>query len=244
MNSGFSDEHLNAYLDNQLDAEERSLLLEELRRDQELAARVCKLQKVQDMVQLAYHNVAREQSTGSGRRRWSLYFAQAASALLVLGLGLTIGWFSHDNLQQRPASLFELAQSAQVAAEPQPNDEMKLMLHVNSNDPARLKTVLEEAEYLLTTSRNKQRKLRIEIMANGEGLKLVQRSTSSPYEEKVENLARNFRNVRFMACQIALNRYEQEKGIQLELLPNVDIVPSAMQAALLRQREGWTYLRI
>ena len=92
MNSGFSDEHLNAYLDNQLDAEERSLLLEELRRDQELAARVCKLQKVQDMVQLAYHNVAREQSTGSGRRRWSLYFAQAASALLVLGLGLTIGW--------------------------------------------------------------------------------------------------------------------------------------------------------
>ncbi|MGD8407248.1 MAG: hypothetical protein PVF21_01400 [Thiohalophilus sp.] len=243
MNSGFSDEHLNAYLDNQLDAEERSLLLEELRRDQELAARVCKLQKVQDMVQLAYHNVASEQSTARGRRRWQLYFAQAASVMLTLGLGLAIGWFSHGTLE-RPASLFELAQSAQIAAEPQPNDEMKLMLHVNSDDPARLKTVLEEAEYLLRTSRNKQRKLRIEIMANGEGLKLVQRSSNSPYEEKVENLTRDFQNVRFMACRIALNRYEQEKGVQLELLPGVDIVPSAMQAALLRQREGWTYLRI
>lgn len=243
MNSNFSDEHLNAYLDNQLDAEERSLLLEELRRDQALAERVCKLQKVQDMVQLAYHNVASEQSPGqSGRRRWQLYFAQAASALLILGLGLSIGWFSHDTFK-RPASLFEMAQSAQVAAEPQPDDELKLMLHVNSDDPSRLKTVLEEAEYLLRTSRSKQRPLRIEIMANGEGLKLLQRGNTA-YARKVQNLSSSYQNVRFMACHIALNRYREENGTGIELLPNVDVVPSAMQEALLRQREGWTYLRI
>jgi len=241
MNSRFSDEHLNAYLDNQLDAEERSQLLEELRRDQELAARVCKLQKVQDMVQLAYHNVASEQPIRAGRR-WHLHFAQAASALLILGLGLSVGWFTNDAFS-RPASLFELAQSAQVATEPQPDDELKLMLHVNSDDPARLKTVLEEAEYLLRTSRNKQRKLRIEIMANGEGLKLLQQG-NTPYVKKVQSLSGKYENVRFMACRIALNRYQEENGIQLQLLPNVDVIPSAMQEALLRQREGWTYLRI
>lgn len=243
MNSNFSDEHLNAYLDNQLDAEERSLLLEELRRDQALAERVCKLQKVQDMVQLAYHNVASEQSPDqSGRRRWPLYFAQAASALLILGLGLSIGWFSHDTFK-RPPSLFELAQSAQVAAKPQPDDELKVMLHINSYDPSRLKTVLDEAEYLLRTSRNKQRPLRIEIMANGEGLKLLQQG-NTPYASKVQDLSSQYQNVRFMACRIALNRYREENGISIELLPNVDVVPSAMQEALLRQREGWTYLRI
>ncbi|MFO8023825.1 hypothetical protein [Thiohalophilus sp.] len=243
MNSNFSDEHLNAYLDNQLDAEERSMLLEELRRDQALAERVCKLQKVQDMVQLAYHNAAIEQNTGQPRRRrWQLYFAQAASALLILGLGLSIGWFSHDTFK-RPASLFEMAQSAQVAAEPQPDDELKLMLHVNSDDPSRLKTVLEEAEYLLRTSRSKQRPLRIEIMANGQGLKLLQQGNTA-YTRKVQTLSSSYQNVRFMACRIALNRYREENGISLELLPNVDVVPSAMQEALLRQREGWTYLRI
>lgn len=242
MNSRFSDEHLNAYLDNQLDAEERSLLLDELRRDQELAARVCKLQKVQDMVQLAYHNVASEQHASQPGHRWQLYFAQAASALLILGLGLSIGWFSHDTFK-RPTSLFELAQSAQVATEPQPDDELKLMLHVNSDDPGRLKTVLEEAEYLLRTSRSKQRKLRIEIMANGEGLKLLQQG-NTPYVHKVQSLSRDYQNVRFMACRIALNRYQEETGMTLQLLPNVDVIPSAMQEALLRQREGWTYLRI
>ncbi|MDZ7661971.1 hypothetical protein [Thiohalophilus sp.] len=242
MNSHFSDEHLNAYLDNQLDSEERGLLLEELRRDQELAARVCKLQKVQDMVQLAYHNVASEQSARQPGRRWPLYFAQAASALLIMGLGLSIGWFSHDTFK-RPTSLFELAQSAQVAAEPQPDDELKLMLHVNSDDPTRLKTVLDEAEYLLRTSRSKQRKLRIEIMANGEGLKLLQQGNTA-YAKKVQSLSSSYQNVRFMACRIALNRYREEKGISIQLLPNVDVIPSAMQEALLRQREGWTYLRI
>ena len=242
MNAHYSDEHLNAYLDNQLDAEERSLLLEELRRDQELAARVCKLQKVQDMVQLAYHNVASEQSARKPGRRWPLYFAQAASALLIMGLGLSIGWFSHESLQ-RPASLFELAQSAQVAAEPQPNDELKLMLHVNSDDPTRLKTVLDEAEYLLRTSRSKQRRLRIEIMANGEGLKLLQQGNTA-YAKKVQSLSSSYQNVRFMACRIALNRYREENGISIQLLPHVDVIPSAMQEALLRQREGWTYLRI
>lgn len=243
MSSPFSDEHLNAYLDNQLDSEERSLLLEELRRDQELAARVCKLQKVQNMVQLAYHNVATEQSGVQRKsRRWQLYFAQAASALLILGTGLTIGWFTHD-AWKRPASLFELAQSAQVAAQPQPDDELKLMLHVNSDDPVRLKTVLDEAEYLLHTSDKNHRKIRIEILTNGEGLKLLQRG-NVPYAEKVSSLSQHYRNVRFMACRIALNRYQEEHGISLELLPNVVVVPSAMHEALLRQREGWTYLRI
>ncbi|MFP4611542.1 MAG: hypothetical protein ACLFQT_11020, partial [Thiohalophilus sp.] len=239
MSSHFSDEHLNAYLDNQLDSEERSRLLEELRRDQELAARICKLQKVQDMVQLAYHNVASEQgSTQPGRRRWPLYFAQAASALLILGLGLSVGWFGHDTFK-RPASLFEMAQSAQVAAEPQPDDELKLMLHVNSNDPSRFKTVLEETEYLLRTSRSKQRPLQIEIMANGEGLELLQQGDTA-YARQIQTLSHSYQNVRFMACSIALNRYREENGNSMELLSNVDVIPSAMQEALLRQREGWT----
>jgi intracellular sulfur oxidation DsrE/DsrF family protein len=242
MSFRFSDEHLNAYLDNQLDSEERSVLLEALRRDQDLAARVCKLQKVQDMVQLAYHNVATEQSSGRPGHRWQLYFAQAATALLILGLGLTIGWYSNNALN-RPASLFELAQSAQIATQPQPNDELKLMLHVNSDDPHRLKNVLDEAEYLLNTSSQDHRKIRIEILTNGKGLKLLQKNNSE-YAQKVSSLSQDYQNVQFMACRIAINRYRKEHGVSIQLLPNVQIVPSAMEEALSRQREGWTYLRI
>lgn len=243
MSPRFSDEHLNAYLDNQLDAEERSLLLDELRRDRELAARVCKLQKVQDMVQLAYHNVANEHEVQNRHLpRWQRHIAQAASALLILGLGLTVGWVSHDALNH-PTSLIELAQSAQFASQPKADDELKLMLHVNSGDPGRLQTVLDETEYLLRTSNKNGRKIQIEILTNGEGLALLRKGNPT-YTQKVRSLSSEYKNVRFMACRIAINRYEHEQGVKIQLLPDTEVVPSAMHQALQRQQEGWAYLRI
>ena len=85
MKDTFSDEHLNAYLDNQLAAEERAQLLEALRQDSELSARVCKLQKVKEMVQLAYHNFDAEQVIQPKRRANPVWPAIAASFLLAIG---------------------------------------------------------------------------------------------------------------------------------------------------------------
>jgi hypothetical protein len=103
--------------------------------------------------------------------------------------------------------------------------------------------VLDEAEYLLNTSSQDHRKIRIEILTNGKGLKLLQKNNSE-YAQKVSSLSQDYQNVQFMACRIAINRYRKEHGVSIQLLPNVQIVPSAMEEALSRQREGWTYLRI
>jgi intracellular sulfur oxidation DsrE/DsrF family protein len=85
----FSDEFLNAFVDNQIAAEEKSRAYIEIHKDEELNRQVCELRKLHDLVQLAYreppappaHAVS---GPNSGRAR--LRFGVAASFLLTLGI--------------------------------------------------------------------------------------------------------------------------------------------------------------
>ena len=66
-NEDFSDEILNAFIDNQLDHDERVQILSALRHDDALSQRVCDLQKVRSLVQLAFNEndvVPEHQHTG------------------------------------------------------------------------------------------------------------------------------------------------------------------------------------
>lgn len=53
----YSDEHLNAFIDDQLDAKEKAEILDAVRHDTELSQRVCKLQKLHNLIQLSYQSV-------------------------------------------------------------------------------------------------------------------------------------------------------------------------------------------
>lgn len=244
MSESFSDEFLNAYIDAQLTDGERARLLDELRQDQELAGRVCKLQKVRDMVQLAYHNVAAEHGRNplgrpSGARR--VWPAIAASVLLLLG---ALGGWGVDRLYHHTPSLLELAQTAQAGSQlASARDEWRLMLHVDSGDPERLQVMLDETEQLLKTSASRHQKVRVEIMTNGAGLSLLEES-DAPATRKLRALAQQYDNLGLLACKRALDRLKEDKGIELDLVPEARVVDSAMHQVIRRQKEGWAYLRI
>ena len=83
----YSDEHLNAYLDNELAGEERTHLIEELRDNDDLRQRVCKLEQVRNMVSIAYHDLPEpQQKIETHTRRFSSYASIAASVLIMFGL--------------------------------------------------------------------------------------------------------------------------------------------------------------
>lgn len=87
----FSDEFLNAFVDNQIAAEEKSRAYVEIHKDEELNRQVCELRKLHDLVQLAYREppappVHAVSGSNSGRAR--LRFGVAASILLTLGIVL------------------------------------------------------------------------------------------------------------------------------------------------------------
>ena len=84
----FSDEFLNAFVDDQLDTEEKSRVYLEIGRDETLNRRVCELRKLRDLVQHAYLNPPAPPArvhAGARARRFNLRFGVAASFLLVLG---------------------------------------------------------------------------------------------------------------------------------------------------------------
>ena len=241
MKETFSDEHLNAYLDNQLDADERGQLLDALRQDGDLSARVCKLQKVKEMVQLAYHNFEAEHGIQQTPRRKPVWPAIAASFLLATGL-LT-GWFANNQFGHEPR-LLDLAKAAQtMSTRPAGQDEWRIVLHVDSADPNRFNVMLDETEQLLKTSAQQQQKVRVEILTNGGGLMLVEKSDAA-YTKRLQALSKQYDNLGLLVCQRALNKLQSEKGVQLDLVPEAKVVESAMNEVIKRQQEGWAYIRI
>ena len=87
----FSDEFLNAFVDNQIAAEEKSRTYIEIGRDENLNRQVCELRKLHDLVQLAYREPPAPPArvpTGMHSHRARLRFGVAASVLLTLGIVL------------------------------------------------------------------------------------------------------------------------------------------------------------
>jgi intracellular sulfur oxidation DsrE/DsrF family protein len=87
----FSDEFLNAFVDNQIAAEEKSQAFIEIGQDEALNHRVCELRKLHDLVQLAYREPpvpAARTGLGPTSRKERLRFGVAASVLLALGVVL------------------------------------------------------------------------------------------------------------------------------------------------------------
>ncbi|MBI3575633.1 MAG: DsrE family protein [Gammaproteobacteria bacterium] len=116
----FSDEFLNAFLDNQLTLEEKDRAYLRISQDEALNRRVCELRKIQDMVRLSYQNPpppsARPVPTG---RHGRLGLSLAAGIALVTGVAL--GWVLHN-----PAPLSTAAPAAApvVVVQPAPTNRI------------------------------------------------------------------------------------------------------------------------
>lgn len=87
----FSDEFLNAFVDNQIAAQEKSRAYVEICQNEDLNRQVCELRKLHDLVQLAYREPpAPPERTvpGPNSRQARMRFGVAASILLTLGIVL------------------------------------------------------------------------------------------------------------------------------------------------------------
>ena len=240
----FSDEFLNAFIDGELDDAERERLLDILRRDEALNARVCDLQKVRELLQHAYRQPPEPARRRPDPRRDRLSrFGAGIAASVILGLGVAVGWTLHGQ-QQPQGGLLDIAQSMQLdPRQTAAQSTWRVVLHVTTADPYRLKTVLDEAEDLLRQRVASAGNVAVDILANGRGLDLL-RADTSPFAQRIRELQERYDNLAFKACQNAINRLRLEKNIEVILLPEAQVVPTAIGEVIRRQREGWAYVQI
>ena len=237
----FSNEILNAYLDGELDTDEQGRLIEALNADEELSQRICELARVRSMVQFAYQDVATDNPQHAPRNHFRRKLVGIA-ATLTLALGATIGWMAHQ-YNYPTHGLLELANHVEMNNQRTRGDTWRVLLHLTTDNPTRLKVVLDEAESLLDHYAQSKQHLQMEILANGQGLNLL-RTDTSIYSQRIKEMQQRYDNLVFVACGTALKRLREERRINVQLLPDVDVAPSAIGEVLKKQGEGWSYVQI
>lgn len=232
MNNVVSDEILGAYIDNELDPQDRASLLDQFTADSSLRGRACELWQLKQMVRGAYPLPA-QKSAPAGRRGFgSPRWTHALAASLLVTLGTISGWLAHGRAD---AERLMANQIETIRAE-----GGRVVLHLFSDEPARMESALSMAEQLANARDRAGQPFRVEFIANGPGLHLL-RTGGSPYAARIAAL-RNHANLRLIACREAMGRM-RDRGIDVTLLPGVEEAPSAEGELATRLTQGWRYVQ-
>ncbi|MGE0079898.1 MAG: hypothetical protein AB7U81_01225 [Thiohalomonadaceae bacterium] len=233
MNERYSD-RLQAFVDGQLDPLDRARMLEEMERDPTLRDGACELRRLKEAVSCAFEQPPRPPRAHAAPRRTWRELAMGVAASLLLPVTFMLGRWSATP----PTDDFTgLAQPAmQLVAAPQ--DSRRVVLHVDEHDPGKFLAVLESAEDLMYFLPDGE----VEVIVNAGGLDLV-RQDRSPFEERVAALMTEYPNIRFVACNITMNK-QRALGEEPVLVRGTQVAPSAAEHIIQRMEEGWMYLRV
>lgn len=223
----FSEEQVNAFIDGELEPDEKSRVFSAAEDDPELEQRLCQQRKLGELVRHAYQEVPEPtRSDAARRRRNPLARALVASVLILVGLGA--GLWTHQYLdgERKAVALASL-------------DSPNFILHISNGDPETLRETLQKARELLDSG-DEQTPHRVEVVANEQGLNLL-RSDITPYAGEVAELAD--KNVVFYACSRAIERLEQQ-GIEVRLVPQANPGYTALDRVVKRMQEDWNYIKI
>ncbi|MDH5650035.1 MAG: DsrE family protein [Gammaproteobacteria bacterium] len=241
-----SPEFLNAFVDDQLTSDEKAEAYGVINKNASLNKCVCELRKIRDMVQLAYKHPplpADGMSNGPDNKKRS-FFGIAASITLVAGI--LLGSFVGTQVLRSPAgervtvnTKTDAAKNTLAAAE----EPVRLLVHINSGDNTRLKEALDEIENLMAYYEKTGQAAEVELVANGQGIKLLSKDMS-PYPDRVVSLLKRYKNLRFAACQNTLENVTAETGFALTLIPGVTVIDSGVAEIMRRQHQGWAYIQV
>ncbi|MDD4881010.1 MAG: zf-HC2 domain-containing protein [Gallionellaceae bacterium] len=238
MKESPSQEYLNAFVDGELAAGEREEAMAHLEDDPAFKSAVCELRVMKELVRGAYADLP----SGHKARPFSCppVWRQAMVAGLFLILGLGGGWFAHgvpapdrvERLAGLPGGYMPISLSDRV-------DSDKIVLHLDSSDPARIDAVLDLAGRLLD---QRGAQAQVEIVVNSSGLNLL-RQDISPYRGRIASLSRHYGNLAFLACGQTMARLKQE-GVDVVLVPEAGVASSAINEILTRMSQGWVYVKV
>jgi hypothetical protein len=235
-----SDEQLNSLLDDELECDERALVLDAIQTDKEISARYCELRKLKDLVAFAYQDPPTPINTRhlSGSSVTSSWLRTAALSTVLLLSGGVGGWIVSTQLAVDRESAFQTIGEFN----PETVTTGNVLLHIDSMDKTRINAVLDKSVRLLDLAKtNHNNSLELEIVANSEGLGLLR--DGSIYADRIHDIVSHHDNVKFMACGIAKRTLALKEGKEIELIPEAQDIPAALDRILYRVKDGWTYVR-
>ena len=232
------DLQLHAFIDDELDEQERAILLAELERSNDTDKRLSDYRKIKDLVRHSYSSVPsprrRAVSVPLTNRKqntfMSGFFLVLGSVIGgVLSYAVLSGGNSHEpSLQTTNTTLNAVSEK-----------KNHYLLHLASGDTATMNLALDRAENLMMNS-SELNPMTVEVITNSSGINLL-RSDLSPYKERIAALAE--RNVQFIACARSIENLIKSKQ-SVQLLPEADYRYTAVERIVSGVQDGASYEQI
>jgi intracellular sulfur oxidation DsrE/DsrF family protein len=242
MSSGqeVSDNQLNLYVDGELDPSENEQILQAIENDNAIRDRVNQLQYLKSLVKNQYP-LENDQLGAAALRDRALPWRAIAASIAVLTIGIVLGWMGHGlNASRAIIAASPTTESEIVAASPALVQHNRVLLHIDDNDPKKLKALVTYAESLLADRDLDD--LKIEVVANARGLDIFRAGPGSE-KARLQKLSRKYSNLELFACANAIARL-REKGVKVDLIPEAHTGATALDHIIQRMQEGWDYHKI
>ena len=139
-----------------------------------------------------------------------------------------------------------VAQSKQSAASPAaPGTDKsghRLIIQVNTNEPAVMNLALNNAANAEQHYKSIGEKVQIEIVTFGPGLNML-RDDTSPVKERIKSLAETSRSISFAACDNTRANMSRAEQKEIPLVAQATVVSSGVVRLIELQEQGWSYIR-
>jgi hypothetical protein len=237
-----SEDMLQAWVDGEFSTEDSADLLVELQGDRELMKRACDMRMLKDAVRLAYQDPP-EPPAGLYRsvRDSRVWRGLAAGAVLVV-LGVIMGWNLRTPESTQRFVILDPTGSGRAPVTTE-FSALRIVFHLTNPDMVVGGELLNDIEAMLHEHQRSGRDLRVEVVAHGDGLGLL-RERLTRHRDRIENLAQEYPNLTFVACQNTIDRLRVEQGVEVVLLPDARLAESGVDHVIQRQRDGWVYIRV
>ena len=118
----------------------------------------------------------------------------------------------------------------------------RLILQVNTNDPAAMNLTLNNATNVTQHYKELGEKVKIEVVTFGPGLHML-RDDTSPVKARIEQMALSTPEVSFKACGNTQEKMHQAEHKDIPIVSQAQVVTSGVVRVMQLQETGWSYVK-
>ncbi|WP_245509233.1 hypothetical protein [Bradyrhizobium zhanjiangense] len=146
---------------------------------------------------------------------------------------------SKPAIKQEAANNTKMAEATKAESARKPH---RLILQVNSNEPAMMNLTLNNATNVAQYYRDLGEPVSIEVVTFGPGLHML-RDDTSPVKPRIEVLAMSHPEISFKACGNTQENMRKAENKDITVIPQATVVKSGVVRVMELQEQGWSYVK-
>jgi intracellular sulfur oxidation DsrE/DsrF family protein len=156
---------------------------------------------------------------------------------------------NHPRIAAKAATTDKTARQKRERSPPATNARLasdakahRLVLQVNTNEPASMNLALNNATNVAQHYKDLGEKVKIEVITFGPGLHML-RDDTSPVKARIEEMALSVPEISFKACGNTQEKMHKAENKDIPIVPQAEVVKSGVVRVMELQEKGWSYVK-